>query len=181
MAKDTRVSKVNLTRLRRLLQEGEEDQARIDPAEERSWALSDCLADALPFDADELAEVHPNVRRLLEGLPRLKGEALGDLVFNPASSIADLEAAKDYAKQAGTTAHNEYASEAARVVYYAAIAAALVFHEKKISQYSHAQLQAYFASLIEKEWIVVELRELFTKAQNVCARKGRPAPDEGPT
>ncbi len=59
----------------------------------------------------------------------------------------------------------------ATTVYYAAIAAALVHHGQRISQYSCGSLGQRFSLLAERTWIDADVRKLFAQAAGLCREK----------
>jgi len=56
----------------------------------------------------------------------------------------------------------------ATTIYYAAIAGALLYHDKKITAYSYQELGKSLSRLAGKEWMTPELTEMFSHARNVC-------------
>jgi len=57
---------------------------------------------------------------------------------------------------------------AAIVIYYAAIAGALLFHDHKITEHSSETLEQSFAMLVGKRWLPSELRRHLATAQEAC-------------
>lgn len=58
------------------------------------------------------------------------------------------------------------------VIYFAALARALVSHNRRITRHSHAYLVHSFEALGVEPWMDSALRELFRKAQQACAGSG---------
>jgi len=102
-------------------------------------------------------------------LPRER--PLGDILLQPHSDVKLLEAIKDSSKTLSVTLESQTETALARTLYFAAIAAALVHHDVKITQNSYAVLAEAVASLQAKPWMTAELAELFAQAQEICRRR----------
>jgi hypothetical protein len=146
--------------------EKDSDAGRTD--REKESLLHDLLCDALPLSPDVIASLPVILQRLHREMPRREGRSLIALLQDPGTSLQDLRATKEYGKSKTAAAQTEAQYEAAGVVYYAAIAAALVLHNERISRHSYQQLRESFSSLNAKEWIVPELRQLFKRAGECC-------------
>lgn len=85
------------------------------------------------------------------------------------TDLALLKEIKDRNKGTVTTAASDATRAAATAVYYAAIAAALVFHGEKITRHSDARLLEGFERLQDATWIPSDLRTLIAKGRAVCA------------
>ena len=59
----------------------------------------------------------------------------------------------------------------ATVVYYAAIASALLFHQRRITEHTYDKLEKAYGDLEQKDWIPSELKELFRKAKAACQER----------
>jgi hypothetical protein len=59
----------------------------------------------------------------------------------------------------------------ATTIYYAALASAPVYHDRKITQYSYEALEQSFATFAAKQWVGPELTELFSRARHLCREK----------
>ena len=82
-----------------------------------------------------------------------------------------MEKLKEYSKSLSETAKTEVETDAALVLYYAAIAHGLIHHHIKISRFSYHSLIESFDSLTEKDWIDPECQTLFNKAIEHCKQK----------
>ena len=60
-------------------------------------------------------------------------------------------------------------------IYYAAIAAALVHHDERITKYSWETLAERFSLLAQRMWIDQDIRDLFARAAGLCREKEREA------
>ena len=94
--------------------------------------------------------------------------SVGQLLSNTAASIDQLIRIKNcYGQQSRITEDREEQSVAV-VIYYAAIAAGIAYHNKKISQFSSSQLCESFQMLREKPWINEVISELYETAIQRC-------------
>lgn len=109
-----------------------------------------------------------------EMLP-LAGHPLGTVLLDPHADRAVLVALKNYGKWLATrpgASPAEY--NAALTLYFAAIAATLVFRGEKISTHAYVTLTKAFDSLRTKPWMAAELSDLLTRAGTLCQqRQGR--------
>ncbi|MBN1360520.1 MAG: hypothetical protein JW993_08010 [Sedimentisphaerales bacterium] len=105
----------------------------------------------------------------------LEGRPLGDILLSPRSDVALLGAIKGCSKTLSSTLDSATETALARTVYFAAIAAALVVHDTKITQSTYAALADSLAVLLEKRWMAPELVALFGQAREICRRRSRQA------
>lgn len=104
----------------------------------------------------------------------LVGRTLGDVLLNPQTDVGLLQAIKDCSKRLSCALDSRAHTAIATVTYYAALASALVHHDKKISQYSYDTLERSFATLMLKKWIPPDLMRLFSRARGICHDKRDP-------
>jgi hypothetical protein len=103
----------------------------------------------------------------------LTGRSLGKILLNPHSDIDLLKGIKDCGKKLSCALESEAERTLATTLYFAALASALVYHERKITESAYEKLNESFALLMQKKWMTQELIELFTRARHICAvRKG---------
>jgi len=129
-----------------------------------------------PSVVDSLPDV---VKGLSSGLQSLAGLPTGELLQDPTTEIATIKKIKQYARESGTSEDCEDKNDVFLVVYYAAIASAMVFNHKKITQHSYKDLEKFFYSFTEKDWVLDELTELFTKAQERYREKSEEVNNPG--
>ena len=101
----------------------------------------------------------------------LAGKPLRQVLSGPGSDIGLLRAIKECSKTLVCTLDSEVEMALATTIYYAALAAALVHHDKKITHNSYEKLDESFALLVEKKWMAEELAALFSQAQRICQRR----------
>jgi len=104
----------------------------------------------------------------------LAGKSLGEVLLSPQSDIALLQGIKDCSKRLSGTLDSEAEAVIAKTLYFAALASALVYHDRKITQSSYEKLEESFALLIEKKWMAEELKMLFSRAKHICEGKRSP-------
>lgn len=168
--------KLNVEQSTRLLKLGlDSNREMVDQSAERNRAdlLLDLLASKLPTDPALIETLPTILRSLSEELQSISGKPLGDLLQSPKTKIAQIRRIKDFAKELGTSTKDDVEHEVALAIYFAAIANALVYHNAKISQYSHAELKQSFVTLSDHDWIPPNFIQLFKEAQQYCNTKAR--------
>jgi len=155
----------------RLLSLGLDSEPAEDEEEKKADLLYDVLSRPLPVDTSVVNSLPTALRGFCKRLSSVAGEPLGDLIQNPERGISVIEVIKEYAKQSGTSAKSEIESDIFLVIYYGAIANALLFHNQKITEHSYKDLEQFFCSFTQKDWVLDELTELFKKAQEYCREK----------
>lgn len=98
----------------------------------------------------------------------LGGKSLGDVLLDRQCDMDLLLAVKDCGKRLSRTLTAEAKKVIATTIYYAAIAGALLYHDKKITGYSYLELGKSLDKLIEKKWMTPELAEMLSLARDVC-------------
>jgi hypothetical protein len=104
------------------------------------------------------------------------GGTVIDLLLDSGTDLAVIKVLKDYGKELARQGGPKGKQAAATIVYYAAIASALVFHQQKITKHRLDRLHEAYTALAGKPWIPSELRNLFRKASDVCLRQ-KPKPE----
>ena len=150
-----------------------------DEVEQKADMFYDVLTRTLPVDPSVVDSLPAVLRGLSSGLQSLAGLPIGELLQDPKTDIATIKKIKQYAKESGTTGSSEDKNDVFLAVYYAAIASALVFHNEKITQHSYKDLEQYFSSFMQKDWVLEEIKELFHGAQNHCRRIAKVADSPG--
>jgi hypothetical protein len=133
-------------------------------------ALRQLLATLAPVDGGEtlsLGAVRPTGDRPVAAATR----SIGELLADRRTDLATITAIKDYGKGLVHGRGGESAMAAATAVYYAAIAAALVHHGRKITSYSHVRLVESFDRLIGRPWLTAEIDRLFSDARRLCDKE----------
>lgn len=133
---------------------------RPDPDEERGDLLCDILRCPLP------PANHPSgIRKgAAAGLGSALGRSLGQLLTDPKTDVPVLRRIKEYAKVRGRRAGSEVERDAFLAVYFVAIASALVFHDKRVTEHSDKHMAEFLSFFGETSWIPADLRRLFHMA-----------------
>ena len=139
-----------------------------DKVEQKSDMLYDVLARTLPVDPSVVNSLPDVVRGLSSGLQSLAGLPIGDLLQDPTTDITTISRIKQYAKESGTSSDSDNENDVFLVVYYAAIASALLYHNEKITKHSYKELERFFYSFTKEDWMLDELIGLFKKGQKYC-------------
>lgn len=135
-----------------------------DPEREKAEFLRNRLNETLPVTSKpsgKLAKKQGQMRRMID---TLAGDPIGKLLQNPKTDINLLRKMKNYGRRLSEQARTESEHHTANVVYYAAIASALVFHNQRITRFSSKDLETSFTLLGKAKWISSDLNSLFRKA-----------------
>ncbi len=103
----------------------------------------------------------------------LVGKAIGKTLQDPEGDVTILRKVKDHGKKLSDNAEAKAEYHVANTIYYAAIASALVFHNKRITKFSYKDLRKYFRHLDKEKWIPEALRALFSRAAEYCQMRQR--------
>ena len=141
-----------------------------DTVEKKEDMLYDILIRTLPIEPLVVESLPSVIKGLSSRLHSLAGQPIGELLKNPATDIDTIRKIKQYAKESGTATDSEDEKDVFLAVYYAAIASALIFHNEKITQHSYNDLEQFFSSFMEKDWIIEEIKGLFRKAWIHCKK-----------
>lgn len=163
-------------KLAQLLQIGseiQETETALDLNQQKSLCLKERLEQTLPLDQSFAKTIPPFVARLCERNGLLAGESIRGLLNNPDTPVSLVEKLKDYAKGLTETAKTEPDADTAIVLYYAAIAHAMIYSKARISRFSYPSLIESFTSLTEKDWIEPMCQDLFTKAVQECKQQNQ--------
>ena len=141
--------------------EADLDRARADLLRLR-------LAGTLPVKTEMAQALPAIVTRLCKELLPLEGRSLGEVLLDRHTPLDVLETIKDFGKKASARKDRKVEHDVAIAIYYAALAAAVLFHDKKITKWSYSHLAKAFDSLITKTWMADELAALLRKAKEAC-------------
>ena len=157
-----------LANLMKIGSDAKDSDNRISPEQEKAELLYDRLADLLPLDSAAPGSLPVIPDGLSNVLRQQCNEAVGEILQNPKSDILVIRRIKEYYNELSEHTDSKNERDVAIVIYYAAIAVALVFHKEKISRFSCRKLERSFSSLIDKSWVPTDLIKLFTEAGEVC-------------
>ena len=166
--------------LARLMRIGEEEELPPDDVGQEELTaelLGEHLAGTLPLGSTAVDALPLVLGRLCPELAPMQGRRLGEVLLDAATDLAVIREIKDYARRLADREAlrrgqgPEYA--VAVSIYYSAIAAALVFHEEKITSFSFEKLTDALSELAAKPWITSELRDLLERAGNISSRRAQ--------
>jgi len=143
----------------------------LDEDQVKSELLRDMLAGKMPVD-QAVAETLPQVlAQLCESIRPFTGDSLGALLNTPETDLSVLNKIKNYTKRLSQSVGSEAEHDVTAMIYYGAIAGALVYHDQRITSFSYERLAKAFKSMLESRWIMPDLKALFQKALDGCTRK----------
>ena len=174
-SKDIELTGEQKTRLLSLGLESEPTEDDTDIDEKKADLLYEVLSHPMPVDNSVVSSLPVALRGLCMRLSSVAGEPLGELLQNPERGISVIKEFKEYAKQSGASAKSEIESDIFLVIYYGTIANALLFHNQKVTQHSYKDLEQFFCSFTQKDWVLEEIKDLFGRAQTHCRRIARAA------
>jgi len=157
--------------LARLLGMAAEEQA--EPASDQLTAalLQTRLAGPLPLDPKGADALHIIFSRLRRDLLPQGGRPLGEVLLDKATDVGTFEALKTYGKRLAGRGECEAERAVGITIYHAAIAGALLFHDRRITSKSYGTLADGFRCLADKPWMTSELARHFSKARRLCLKK----------
>ncbi|MEN6309780.1 MAG: hypothetical protein ABFD91_18695 [Anaerohalosphaeraceae bacterium] len=160
----------NPLQLSQLMRIGSEEAVQQGPRNKAAY-LEQLLSQNLPMDKT-IAEILPAFfKPFCRSMGLIADEPVLAFLLNTGTPIEVLRQIKQAAKEMMGEVILESRRDAAGVVYYAAIAAALIRHGQRITGLPYAQLCYTFFRLKERKWILSELRSLFQNACEICQQK----------
>lgn len=146
-----------------------EDEITID--QQKAELLQDRLSETLLTGSIKESPLRKELAQLCYMSGVATGEQIRDLLDNPKVDLNLLKKVKAYGKRLSKSASSEVEHDIANIIYYAAIASALVFHEAKISQFSYKDLEKSFLALSEEDWVPSDFHDFFTKTSLYCKKR----------
>jgi hypothetical protein len=159
---------------------GDQNEAeQLPPEKARAELLRELLAKRLPADDLAVHQLVAHLGDLCNSLNSALGEPIDRQLLDRTTGVDTLRRIKEHGAMLSRTAQRDVEQETANVIYYGAIASALVFHGRQITEFRLGDLQAAFATLSCLTWIPPELARLFEQALEFC-RRSRSAQAEKP-
>jgi len=162
-----------LAKLMALGTDGRAPREDLDADNQMAGLLRDRLADPLRFEREAINALPPALADVCRELTALANRPLGEVLLDPGTDLRVLEAVKEYGKRLAASQKDGREHAAALAIYYAAIAAALVFHRRRITRHTCGSLDRAFGLLVGKAWTPQDLAALFAKAREVCQNATR--------
>ena len=162
---------LNKRQLARIWQIGSrlnEEGIGLDEDEAKAEQLREYLAAGLRFDAETVQVLPKGLRRLCERMRPFTGISISDLLLDEQTDIETLALIKEQSKKQNRLVSTDVEHAAATILYYAAIAHALVYHHQKITTLTFQTLQSSYEAFGTERWLPEDLRKLFVKAREVC-------------
>jgi hypothetical protein len=141
------------------------------PERVKAELLRNRLSETLPVSSSssgKLAKEQGQMRRMID---TLASDPIGKILQNPKTDINLLRKTKNHGRRLSEQAKTESEHHTANVIYYAAIASALVFHNQRITRFSSKDLETSFTLLGKAKWIPSDLSSLFRKANQYYQNK----------
>ena len=150
----------------------EEEGANKDIKDKtKAELLCDRLAQKISIE-DFLARILPKAfAETCKNIQPFTGNSYGALLNDPLTDITILEKIKEDSKKLAQHKNSDVEYEIITVIYYAAIASALFYHDEKITSFSYDHLKDKYVSLLNDTWLTADLRNLFQEALNFCSRE----------
>lgn len=172
MKKESSTFGLSLEKVVKLLNIGADISAnKSDTGQQKAELLSDKLNETFPLYASTQKKLTETLVRLRKTIEVLAGDPIGKLLKEPKTDIVIIRMIKDYGRQLSTNAKTETEHHVSNIIYYAAIAHALVFDDLRITKFSYKDLQRSFCRLSQENWIPEGLLDLFIKASKYCEVK----------
>ena len=158
-----------LARLLRMARVDNSKQTDETDAQDTCESLADLLAAPLPVQ-DALVQSLPGIiQSVYKELIPCTDKPLAELLTDPATDLQIIKHVKAYTKQKVKSSLSTSERDAATVVYYAAIAHALVHHHQRITDLSSENLNQSLSELILNDWLETSLIDLFKAAISKCS------------
>jgi len=173
MTRDT-TSGLGSDKLAQLLRLGADEQNVGDPEDserQKARQLAALLNRSVPAKAVVIQTLPAIMQQVCQALESLSTSHMDEVLLDPNSDVAVIEPIKSYAKQLTKSASTDVEREVALVLYYAAIASALVFHNKHITKNSTAKLGKSFKRLSALAWVDKKIVGLLKDATTLCAKQ----------
>ena len=162
-----------LARILGICAEPEAHGDQMHREQKKTELLQQRLAQALPSDTRTIESLPKILGKLRQAISSVASEPIGKLLLNPKTELKLIKQVKAYAKSLSKNAQGESEYQTASMIYYCALAHALVFHNKKITRYTYDELGESFSYLTRETWIPNDLLGLLTKAKQHCEQAKR--------
>ena len=160
-----------LARLWNIGDKTEQDKNEENEDQMKAELLRDSLARKISPD-HIVAQILPRAfAEVCKNIQPFTGNSYAMLLNDPLTDITILEKIKDNNKKLAKHNSSDTEYEVITVIYYAAIASALVYHDQKITSFSYDHLNDKYTSLLHNTWLTTDLRNLFQKALSFSNQK----------
>jgi len=128
----------------------------------------DTAVTANPEATEKLTSVLMHVYREIASHTRC---SVRDCLLDAGTPVPILKEIKKHHKQVANTSRSEAERQVATVVYFAAIASALVFHRERITSYSNNEFAQAINRLSDESWIAPKIKALLQRASASLSRQ----------
>ena len=155
------------------------DQGGSTKEQRRAELLCDRLAEPLPFDPTAARTLPATLGYVLEQFTPFVNCSVGALLFDPDTDPSVIWQIKEQYREKAESFPSEPERQVATVIYYAAIASALLFHEEtlfrenRITLFSYQELEEHFSQLLDIDWLTQDLVSLFERVATICRERRR--------
>lgn len=136
-----------------------------DENEQRGDLLCDLLRCPLPAHGVPCNADVPPASITHGGLRSVFGPSIRELLQDSKTDLAVLQRVKDYAKTLGRDAGSDVEKDVFLAIYFAAIAAAMVFHNERITEHTDQDLTQFLDSFAHAAWMPRDLAGLLSSAK----------------
>lgn len=137
----------------------------VDDTQRKSELLCDLLAQPFSYHIRKCESLGATLSHIPTLVDVMSDETIKELLLNSKTELSMIKKIKVFAKQLSNSSGDKAEHDAANVIYYAAIAHALVYHKETITSFSDQELQKAFLKLSREQWVIKSLVELFQKAR----------------
>jgi hypothetical protein len=138
-----------------------------DENEHRGDLLCDLLRRPLPAPGTVCHGDSLPTRICSGELRSVFGPPVRELLLDPRIDLATLKQIKDMAKKQGEQSASAAEKDAFLVVYFSAIARALILHGERITRHTTQDLTRFFNSYAKCTWVASELSTIFGQAHDM--------------
>ena len=160
-----------VARFLRIGSEDNEAQGQQTEDELKGELLRDRLAETLALYDTKTGEVSRSQTRMSQVIGDLAGEPIEKLLRNLKTDISTLRRIKDHGRKLSESTKSKPERHVANTIYYAAIAAAFLSHDTRITAHSYADLGRSLCRLANETWIPESLTGLFGQAGIIIAER----------
>ena len=174
MKEESTTHDMNVEQLRRLFHIGSDMNKSVRKrgrTHQKADLLSRSLSQPLPLDKSQMDILPSALGQLCHSIGLLAGETISELLSDPSTDIAAIKRLKHYSKELSAQATSTAENDVAIAIYYASIAHALVFHDRRITRFSYERLENSFRCLVREKWISRDVSILLKAAGRYCKKK----------
>jgi len=152
-------------------------QDKLTEEQKKAELLLDRLVEPIPLDPTVTSTFPGTLSYVLEQFRPFVGCSVGSLLLDPDTDPSVIWQIKDYYRGKAESYPSELERQISTIIYYAAIASALLFHEeslfkgKKITTLSYKELEEFFSQLLNIRCLTPDLVKLFKRAHTICRKR----------